>query len=178
MFQASRRRGTATSVAMATNGQHSAGPSLRERLEAALKDSEAHAPDSVRAATLRLINCAMRDRDMSARTHGRCSGCAETELREVLEMMASQREVSAAEYDESGRIEDAEREREELAVIREFLPRPLVGEALNEAVQTVVDDLNASKLTDLGRCMSALKERFPGRIEPGEAGRVVRDALR
>ncbi len=163
---------------MATNGNHSVDPGLRERLEAALKDCETNAPDSVRAATLRLINCAMRDRDISARSLGQCGGCAEAEVLEVLEMMAGQREVSAAEYDESGRIEDAEREREELAVIREFLPRPLIGEALSEAVQTVVDDLNASRLTDLGRCMSALKARFPGRIEPGEAGRAVRDALR
>ena len=91
--------------------------------------------------------------------------------------MADQRRQSAAEYDEAGRIADAEREREELAVIEAFLPKPLEGQDLQSAVTGVVEELDASRLADVGRCMSALKARYPGRIDPAKAGRVVRAAL-
>lgn len=151
---------------------------LRERLQAALGEAERRDPDGIRAGTLRLVICAVRDRDVTARERGECSGCPDEGVREVLKTMAAQRRVSAAEFDDAGRIEDAEREREELAIIEEFLPQPLQGAALDEAVRDVVDELDAANLRDLGRCMSALKERYPGQIEPGRAGRAVRKALR
>lgn len=150
----------------------------KDRLKSALAEAEAEDRDSVRAATLRLILCAVRDRDASARSKGECDGCPEAAVKQVLELMAAQREISAREYDDSGRITDAEREREELAVIKEFLPKPLSGEALEEAVDRIVAELEASKLTDVGRCMSALKARYPGRIDSGAAGKAVREALR
>ena len=81
------------------------------------------------------------------------------------------------EHEDAGLIEDAIREREEIEIIRQFLPVPLQGEALASAVSEVVTELGASKLKDLGRCMSALKERYPGLIETGEAGKAVRKAL-
>ncbi len=150
---------------------------LRERIDAALLAAESEAPDSVRASTLRLVSCAVRDRDVTARRRGESGGCPDAGVREVLETMAEQRRVSAREFDESGRIVDAEREREELEVIREFLPQPLKGEALEAAVHDVVEDLEASNLKDLGRCISTLKERYPGRIDPQKAGKAVREAL-
>ncbi len=151
---------------------------LRDRLRAALDEAEQTDPGSIRAATLRLINCAVRDRDVAARSKGDCAGCAEEGVREVLQTMADQRRQSALEYDEAGRIADAEREREELAVIEAFLPKPLEGTELQTAVSDVVDDLDARRLTDVGRCMSALKARYPGRIDPAAAGRAVRAALK
>lgn len=152
-------------------------PGFKARLEEALEAAEAQDVDGIRAATLRLVQCAVRDRDVSARSRGDCEGCPDEAVRQVLATMAAQREVSAREYDEAGRIEDAEREREELAVIEEFLPQPLTGDALETAVNAVVEDLEASKLKDIGRCMSALKTRYPGQIETGSAGKAVRRAL-
>lgn len=98
-------------------------------------------------------------------------------MRDLLETMAAQREISAREYEDAGQIEDAERERAELEVITSFLPKKLEGDALERAVQQVVDDLEASRLKDLGRCMKALKQRYPGQIETGTAGKAVRAAL-
>jgi len=158
--------------------------SLKSRLEMALEAAEARAAlpdasadDKTRAATLRLISCAVRDRDASARHKGDCDGCPDTAVREVLETMAAQRRTSSREFDEIGRIEDAERERDELAVIEEFLPRPLDEEELESAVRDVVDELDASTLKDLGKCMSTLKARYPGKINSRTAGKVVRRAL-
>ena len=119
----------------------------------------------------------MRDRDVTARSNGNCSGCEETDITKLLHTMVAQREISAREYDEAGRINDAEREREEMEVIQSFLPAPLEGKALEQAVEAVVDDLEATKLKDVGRCMAALQERFPGRIDTGKAGKAVRQAL-
>ncbi len=95
----------------------------------------------------------------------------------LLKTMAAQREASAERYDDSGRVEDAERERAELAVIRRFLPQPLAGEDLEVAARRVVDDLEAKKLKDMGRCMATLKSRYPGRIDTGAAGKAVRRML-
>ena len=164
---------------------------LRHRIDAALQETEtahkrvrdadgeeaADARFGIRLATLRLISCAVRDRDVSARTKGDCDGCPDEAVREVLETMADQRRISARELDEAGRIADAEREREELAVIEDFLPQPLGGEDLEAAVKDVVEDLDASTLKDLGKCMSMLKARYPGQIDSRTAGKIVRREL-
>lgn len=150
---------------------------IRDRILAALESSEQDDPQGVRARTLRLVKCAMRDRDVTARTQGQCEGCEDTDVRKLLETMVAQREISAREYDESGRITDAEREREEMEILQAFLPRPLEGAALEAAVEQVVEDLEAHKLKDMGRCMAELQNRYPGRIDTGSAGKAVRRAL-
>lgn len=151
---------------------------LKTRIASALKDESARdTPDEVRLATLRLIDCAVRDRDVCARGRGDGTGCPDGAVRDVLEIMIEQRLESASEHENALRFEEAQRERAEIEIIESFLPVPLEGPALAAAVQTLVDDLGASKLKDLGRCMSALKELYPDRIEPAAAGKAVRDAL-
>ena len=150
---------------------------LREQLVSTLKRAEAEDHDGVEAATLRLILCAVDDRDVMARQRGECSGCPEQAVRDLLKTMAAQRRESAQEYDEAGRVAEAERERAEYDIIVSFLPKKLEGDALAAAVNQVVEELEASRLKDLGRCMDALKLRYPGQIETGTAGRAVRAAL-
>ncbi|KCZ55380.1 hypothetical protein HY29_12655 [Hyphomonas beringensis] len=150
---------------------------LKTQVAHALKVESEKPDSSVRLATLRLIDCAIRDRDVCARGRGDGEGCPEADVRKVLETMVAQREIAAREYDDAGRIEDAIREREEIEVIEQFLPVPLAGKALDQAVEEVVEDLGASKLKDLGRCMSVLKQRYPDMIESGAAGKAMRKAL-
>jgi uncharacterized protein YqeY len=150
---------------------------LRARILQALKDESAASGDESRLATLRLIECAIRDRDVCARGRGQGAGCPDEDVRNVLETLVAQREESAREHDDEGRIEDAIREREEIDIIRSFLPKPLSGKALEIAVRQVVEDLGAKKLTDLGRAVTALKERYPGLIDPASAGKAVRAVL-
>ena len=151
--------------------------SLRARLETALAAANEDDRESVESATLRLILCAVDDRDVSARERGECGGCPEAAMQDLLQTMARQRKGSAKEYDEAGRIAEAERERTELAVIETFLPKKLSGEDLQMAVSDVVEELEATKLKDMGRCMQMLKERFPGRIDTASAGKAIREAL-
>ena len=150
---------------------------LRNRINSALDRAEASDSNGVVAQTLRLVKCAMDDRDVIARGRGECSGCDDDVIIELLEIMAEQREQSIQQYDDAGRIVDAEREREELDVINDFLPKPLAGDDLNVAAETVVRELRAQKLKDVGRCMSALRKKYPGRIECGPASKAVRAAI-
>jgi len=157
--------------------QNSQNTSLRARLEGALSSAQEEDRDSVESATLRLILCAVDDRDVLARERGECEGCPEEAMRKLLETMTQQREASAKEYDEAGRIEEAERERSELAVIKSFLPKKLQGETLQAAVQDVIEELEATKLKDMGRCMQLLKSRFPNQIDTASASKAVQAAL-
>lgn len=150
---------------------------LKARILQALAQEQGRCDNETRLHTLRLIECAIRDRDVSARGRGQSAGCPDTDVRSVLNTLVAQREEAACEHEAEGRLEDAIREREEVAIIRAFLPQPLAGKALDIAVRQVVEDLGASKLKDLGRCVTMLKERYPGQIETASAGRAVREAL-
>jgi hypothetical protein len=150
---------------------------LRNRINTALDQAESDDVNGVVAQTLRLVKCAMDDRDVIARSRGECSGCDNDVIVELLETMAAQREQSIKQYDDAGRVVDAEREREELEVLNSFLPKPLAGEDLNVAAETVVRELQAHKLKDVGRCMTALREKYPGQIECGPASKAVRAAI-
>lgn len=150
---------------------------LKARILQALKDESARTESETRLHTLRLIECAIRDRDVCARGRGEGEGCPDADVQRVLQIMVAQREEAASEHEEEGRLEDAIRDREEVDIIKAFLPKPLSGRALDIAVKQVVDDLGASKLKDLGRCVTTLKERYPGQIEAASAGKAVRTAL-
>lgn len=150
---------------------------LRKRIDSALKHAESDDPNGVEAQTLRLVKCAMDDRDVIARKRGECAGCDNEVIQDLLETMATQREESIRQFDEAGRVADAERERDELDVILSFLPKPLSGADLESAAAEVVTALQASKLKDVGRCMSELRARYPGQIECGPASKAVRAAI-
>src|SRR5262249_342151 len=111
-----------------------------------------------------------------ARTADR-TGCEEAEIAGLLAKMVKQRELSSKIYDAAGRPELADREREEIAVIRELLPEPLDGEALQAAARAVVDELGASGLKDMGRSVEALKARYPDRINVAAAAAEIKRLL-
>ncbi len=155
----------------------SAFMTLKARIAQALKTESEHCTDETRLATLRLIMCAIGDRDICARGRGVGEGCPDADVRGVLETMVAQRIASAREHEAEGRIEESMREQDEIDVIRQFLPVPLSGKALEIVVRQVAEDIGAAKLKDLGRCMTALKERYPDQIDPAIAGKTVRAVL-
>ncbi len=149
---------------------------LRQSLKAALAGAEA-TNDDVRASTLRLVLCAVRDKDMRARLKDECKGCDDSQILEILRSMIAQRETAISSYEASGRIELADKEREEREVLADFLPRVLCQDEVEEAAREVVEDLGASGLKDMGRCVSELKSRFPDQIESGTAKKAVKPYL-
>ena len=149
---------------------------MREAINDALKTAM-KAQDRTRTATLRLISCAIKDRDIEARSHGR-DGVTDEEILSVLAKMIRQREESSTMYEEAGRLDLANQERAEVEVIRSFLPQQMADDEVATACREVVDEVGAQGLRDMGRCMGALKARYPGRMDFAKASAVVKDMLK
>jgi hypothetical protein len=148
----------------------------KERVSAALKEAM-RSRDSVRLSTLRLINAAIKDRDIAARGEGEAAGLDDAEVRRILARMIKQRQESVRAYEEGGRLELAEQERAEIAVIEEFLPRQLDAGEVEAAIDAAIDETGAEGLRDMGRVMSALKARYTGRMDFGAVGPKVKARL-
>ncbi|QPC41384.1 GatB/YqeY domain-containing protein [Kaustia mangrovi] len=150
--------------------------SLREQVNDALKTA-VKAQDRIRVSTLRLINAAIKDRDIQNRTAGRVKGVSDDEVLDILVKMVKQRRESVQIYEEAGRIELAEREQREIDVIQEFLPRQLGEEEARAAVKAVIGELDAEGLKDMGRVMGALKERYAGQMDFARASAMAKELL-
>lgn len=149
---------------------------MRDKISAALKQAmRDKAAD--RLSTLRLINAAIKDRDIDARAEGREEGVSEDEVLGILGKMAKQRLESARAYEEGGRIDLAERERSEIAVIEEFLPRQLGDDEVASAVNDAISEVGAESIRDMGKVMGILKSRYTGQMDFGAVGPVVKDRL-
>lgn len=149
---------------------------IRERILADLKDAM-RAKDALRLNTLRLIQAAIKDRDIAARAEDRCDGCGQSEVLTLLQKLVKQREESADTYEKAGRLDLAERERAEADIVREYLPRPMDEAEISKAVDAVVGELNATGLKDMGKCMGTLKDRYSGRMDFSRAGAEVKSRL-
>jgi hypothetical protein len=149
---------------------------MKTRVNAALKDAM-WARDGVRLSTLRLINAAIKDRDIAARGEGESGGLDDADVLQILSKMVKQRQESIRAYEEGGRLELAEQERAEIAVIEEFLPRQLGPEEVDAAIGQAIDDTGAAGLRDMGKVMSALKSRYTGQMDFGAVGPQVKARL-
>lgn len=149
---------------------------MRDRLADSIKDAM-RARDELRLSTLRLMAAALKDQDIARRTRGDGGEMEDAEVWALFSKMLRQREESARAYEEAGRMDMAERERAEQAVIREFLPKPMTEDEIQAAVTEAIRQTNASSIRDMGRVMGALKERHAGRMDFGQAGARVKAAL-
>jgi len=148
---------------------------MREKINAALVVAM-KAQEKRRMCTLRLINAAIKDRDIAARGAGK-DALGDEDVLEILSKMVKQRKESARAYEDGGRLELAEQELEEIQIIREFMPQQLDNDAMNSVCAEVVESLGAAGLRDMGRTMAALKERYPGQMDFGQASKLVREML-
>jgi len=149
-----------------------AQPVLREQLNAELKAASG-ADDKRTMAIIRLVQAALQERDQQARAAGRPEGLSDQELIAMLQAMVDQRAESIRRYEESGQLDLAQQEAEEVQVICRFLPPQLDEGACAEAIREVIDDLGVHKLKDTGKVMSELKSRYPGQMDFAKARRMV-----
>ena len=149
---------------------------LRDRVSAALKQAMKDR-DAERLSTLRLINAAIKDRDIAARGEGREDGVDNAEVLAILGKMVKQRQESARAYEEGGRIDLAEREQTEIGYIEEFLPRQLTEDEVAKAIATAIAETGATSIRDMGKVMGALKSKYTGQMDFGAAGPKVKDQL-
>jgi uncharacterized protein YqeY len=149
---------------------------LREQINDAVKEAM-KAKDAKRLGTLRLINAAIKDRDIAARTADSRDLLGDDEILGLLAKMIKQREDSVAAFDAGNRPEMAQAERDEIALIREFMPKQMSPEETRAAVTSVIAEIGAASIKDMGKVMSALKERYAGQMDFGKAGGAVKEAL-
>ncbi|MGR3493538.1 MAG: GatB/YqeY domain-containing protein [Shimia sp.] len=149
---------------------------LRDRISAGLKEAM-KAKDAERLGTLRLINAAIKDRDIAARADDGAASVDDAAVLAILGKMVKQRQESARAYEEGGRLELAEKERSEIGVIEEYLPRQLSEEEVSAAIDTAIAETGAESIRDMGKVIGALKGRYTGQMDFGRAGPMVKAKL-
>ncbi|MEX0338805.1 MAG: GatB/YqeY domain-containing protein [Arenibacterium sp.] len=150
---------------------------LRARVNTALKQAMRD-KDATRLSTLRLINAAIKDQDIAARaSDGESGSVGDNQVLAILGKMTKQRFESARAYEEGGRLDLAERERDEVAVIEEFLPKQLDETEMQKAVDAAISTIGAESIRDMGRVMGELKAKYTGQMDFGKAGPMVKDRL-
>ena len=150
-------------------------PMIRDDIKQALTGAM-KAGDKARTGTLRLVQSALKNRDIELRG---ASSPPDDDLlvTEVLQKMIKQRRESIDMYRKGGREELAQAEAAEMAVIEEFLPRQMSDEELAAAIDAIAAETGASSVKDMGRVMAALRERHAGQLDMAKASAAVKARL-
>jgi uncharacterized protein YqeY len=148
---------------------------IRDELKAALI-AAMKGGDKPSVATLRMIQSAVKNRDIELRT-GTAPADDDLLITEVMQKMIKQRRESEALYRQGGRPELAEAEKAEIAIIEKFLPQQMSDDEARAAVAAVIAELGASSMKDMGRVMAEVKARHASSIEPARASALVKAAL-
>jgi len=150
---------------------------LRTTLNAAIKDAM-KAGDKARLSTLRLMTAAIKDKDIASRTEGHDSAVTpDAGLIELFAKMVKQRQESIAVYEQGGRPELAEKEREEIAVIQSYMPKQMSEDEARAAAAAVIAAVGASSVKDMGKVMAELKAKYAGQMDMAKAGAIVKSLL-
>ena len=149
---------------------------MRTTLSGALKSAMKN-KDPLAVSTLRLIHAALKDRDIAARSKGNTDGISDDEVLSLLQSMIKQRRDSIEAYEKGGRMELAQQEAEEISIIEGFLPAQMNDDEIAAAVNSVISDVEATTLKDMGKVMATLKEQFTGQMDFGKASGAVKAKL-
>ncbi|MEL6119858.1 MAG: GatB/YqeY domain-containing protein [Pseudomonadota bacterium] len=145
---------------------------IDDALKRAMKDK-----DKLRLGTLRLINAVLKDQSIARRGEGKDPELSEDDILAVLGKMTKQRQESLRAYEEGGRIDLAEREKAEIGIIAEFLPRQLTSDEVDEAISAAIEASGASSIRDMGKVMGQLKASYTGQMDFGAVGPMVKAKL-
>lgn len=149
---------------------------LREQFNEQMKEAM-KAKDQKRLSTLRMVLAALKDKDIANRTETSREGISDDDILGLLAKMIKQREESAAAFDSGARPELAKSEREEIDVIRGFMPKQMSPEESKAAIQKVIGEVGATSIKDMGKVMNTLKERYAGQMDFGKASGMTKDLL-
>ncbi len=148
---------------------------LRDDINSALKEAM-KARDERRVSTLRLVNSTLKNADIEARGQGK-GPLGDDEILSVLQKMIKQRQESITLYEQGGRNELAQQERDEIAIISGYLPQQLSDDEVRAAIAQVITETGAASMKDMGKVIGALKARYAGRMDFGKASPLVKQML-
>jgi uncharacterized protein len=143
---------------------------INEDLKTAMK-----ARDSARVDALRLINAALKDKDIEARGAGKT--LTADDVLALLQKMIKSRQESLDIYEKAGREDLASKERGEIAVISGYLPQQLSEAEAADAIKAAIAEVGAASIKDMGKVVAALKAKYTGRMDFGKASAAVKAAL-
>ena len=149
---------------------------LRNTINEAVKTAM-KAKNPLELSTTRMINAAIKDKDIEARTKGNKDGITDAEILGLLQTMIKQRRESAKTYREGGRDELAEKEDNEIKIIEAFLPKQLSDDVLKAKIAEAIATTKAASMADMGKVMAVLKDQYPGQLDMGKASGLVKAAL-
>ena len=147
---------------------------MRETLSSSLKTAM-KAGDKRRVETIRLINAAVKEKEIDARTTGAEVG--DPEILALLQKMVKSRQESLDIFRKAGRDDLADREAEEIAIIHTFLPQPMSDDETDAAVEAAIASAGATSIKDMGKVVAALKTDFAGRMDFAKASARVKARL-
>ncbi|MBY3133052.1 GatB/YqeY domain-containing protein [Rhizobium laguerreae] len=148
---------------------------LRDQLATQLKEAM-KAKNAERLSTVRLIQAAVKDRDIANRGTGK-EQASDDEILQILAKMVKQRDESAKIYEENSRPELAAKERAEITVIQDFMPKQLSDSEVHANVSAIITETGAAGAKDMGKVMAALKERYAGQMDFAKASATVKELL-
>ena len=148
---------------------------LRDQLATALKDAM-KSRNADRLSTVRLIQAAIKDRDIANRGAGK-EEASDDEILQILAKMVKQRDESAKIYEENARPELAAKERAEIAVLHDFLPKQLSDAEVRSNIAAIIAEIGAAGPKDMGKVMAVLKERYAGQMDFSKASGAVKEQL-
>ena len=148
---------------------------LRESINDAMKTAM-KSQEKLRLSTLRLVNAAIKNADIEARTGGK-GPLSDDDVLGLLQKMIKQRQESVELYDKGGRKELADQERGEIEIIKGFLPQQMSEAEAKAAIAAVIKETGALGMRDMGKVMAALKERHAGKMDFGKASGLVKSLL-
>lgn len=149
---------------------------IREQIKAKLIESM-KAKDEQATGTLRLINAAIKDKDIEARPKGNPNGIDDSAVMSLLQSMIKQRKESIEMYRQGHRDDLAAKEQAEVDIIQSFLPQQMTEEEMKVAIREVITQTGATSVKDMGKVMGTVKAKYAGRMDMGRASGLIKAAL-
>jgi uncharacterized protein YqeY len=148
---------------------------MRERFTTEMKEAR-KAGDKRKLGTVRLIQAALKDKDIELRGAGK-GPASEDEILALLQKMIKQRQESIAMYEQGGRPELAQQEKEEAEVISSFLPQQMDEAEVKAAIEAAIAETGAASMKDMGKVVGVLRGKYAGRMDFGRASGLIKDLL-
>jgi uncharacterized protein YqeY len=148
---------------------------LRERFTADMKEAM-KAGEKGRLGAIRLIQAALKDKDIEARGAGK-EPLSDEEILAMLQKMVKQRQESITMYEQGGRTELAQQEKDEVTVITSYLPQQMDEAETKAAIEAAIAETGAASMKDMGKVVGALRAKYAGRMDFAKASGLVKDML-
>ena len=149
---------------------------IREELKKQLVEAM-KAKDDKKTATIRLINAAIKQKDIEARPSGKTDGIDDAAVLSLMQSMIKQRRESIDMYQKGGREDLAAAEQAEIDIIQAFLPQQMSEDEVRAVIKEIIEQTGAASIKDMGKVMGALRGKYAGQMDFGIASNLIKEAL-